>query len=351
MRLNRKWGVIALTVLVAPTGLYFLRSDAAPMPEEARRTARVQRGTLHQTTMATGVIRPVVGAEINVGSRISGTVVRLPVKIGDRVEAGQLLAELDSATLVSAVEQAQADMELARSRLAQVESTLDRKRRLTERELLSTENLEIAVRDVAVERAQLRASEARLRSAQTVLGYSQIHAPICGVIAEVSTREGETVAAGFSAPTFVTILDLDRLEVLAYIDETDIGRMYVGQQATFTVDTYPGVEFAAKVVAIQPKAQIQGGVVNYIARLDFESNSEHILRPEMTTHMRLQLGERAEALTIPRAALRRRQGQEYVVVKRDGTWVEQEVNTGWRSNGAVEVLSGLQEGEVLELNS
>jgi len=345
------WLLLGATSCALLAGAYFWRGGAAPVAEEVHQTVRVQRGALQQTAMATGVIRPVVGAEVNVGSRISGTVVRLPVKIGDRVDAGQLLAELDAATLQAAVDQAEADLILSQARLAQAESILERRQQLLTRDLLSAEDHEIAVRDVAVARAQVKANEARLRSAQTVLGYTKIYAPIRGVIAEVNTREGETVAASFASPTFVTIVDLDRLEVLAYIDETDIGRIFEGQEATFSVDTYPGVEFSARVIAVQPKAQLQGGVVNYIARLDFDKRPDSVLRPEMTTHLRLLIGERQQALTIPRQALRRRQGNEYVVVQRQGAWVEQEVRTGWRSEDAVEVLQGLQEGEILQVNS
>jgi len=348
--MKRLWLAITVAGLLAVAILYPWHRVATTATAQVDRTVVVERTTLQQTTIATGVIRPVVGAEINVGSRISGTVVHLPVRIGDRVEAGQLLAELDSARLEAEVDQARADVALARSRVALAEGSLERRQRLTGMDLASDESLEIAVRDAAVERARLEASQARLRSAETLLGYTQITAPIAGVIAEVSTREGETVAADFSAPTFVTIVDVDRLEVLAYIDETDIGRVSVGQTASFSVDAYPGVEFFATINAIQPKAQVQAGVVNYIARLDFEPREGCILRPEMTAHLQLLIGERRNALTVPRQALRRRDGREYVVVDRAGQRLEQSVETGWRSEHSVEILRGLEEGETIELN-
>ena len=305
---------------------------------------------MRQTVIATGVIRPVVGAEINVGSRISGTVVRLPVAVGDRVEVGDLLAELDSTALVASVDQARADRALAQPRLGLAESTLERRRALVADGLMSSEELDLALSDVAVATAQLEASEARLRSAQIVRGYTRITAPIRGVVAEVTTREGETVAADFSAPTFVTLVDLDRLEVLAFVDETDIGRIFVGQAATFTVDTYADAEFSATVTAIQPKAEIQGSVVNYIVRLEFERGEDFVLRPEMTAHARLLIEEREDVLAIPRRALRRSEGRQYVVVQRADEWVEQDVRTGWRSDASVEILSGLTENDSVELN-
>jgi RND family efflux transporter MFP subunit len=342
-------GVLVVALLV-PAGFYLWQAEAATRTEVPRKTTLVERGTLHQTVLATGVVRPVVGAEINVGSRISGTVVRLPVRVGDHAEAGQVLAELEDSAQRATVDEARAELLLTRARVTLAESTLDRRQRLVAEGVISVEELDTAHRDLAVERARLAAGEARLRSAEIALGYTRITAPIRGVVAEVTTREGETVAAGFSAPTFVRLVDLHRLEVLAYVDETDIGRIALGQAATFTVDTYSDTEFTAVVTAIEPKAVQQGNVVNYVVRLDFEAREGCVLRPEMTAHVRLFIDEREEALTIARNALRRRDGRQYVVVERGGRWVEQEVKTGWRTEGTVEVLNGLEAGERLELN-
>ena len=198
-----------------------------------------------------------------------------------------------------------------------------------------------------------------MRAAEIDLSYAQITAPISGVVASVSTREGETVAAGFSAPTFVTIVDLDRLEVLAYVDETDIGRVFLGQLASFEVDTYPGLPINGVVAAIQPSAELRDNVVNYVIRLEFDSPSasqdttpnEFTLRPEMTAHVRLVIAERDDALIAPRAALKRRDGQQYLLVQRGDDWVEQIVRTGWRSDSRVEILSGVKAGDRIALNT
>ena len=352
MTSKRKWWSLSVFVLIATSGLYAWSSEGRvndpDRPE--RQTGRIGLGTLTETVIATGVIRPMVGAEVNVGSRISGTVVSLPVEVGDRIEVNQLLAELDSSALQAAADVVRAEVALAQPRVELAKSILNRRQRLARQGLASDEALDTALRDLAVERAQLAASEARLRSAEIILGYTQITAPIGGVVAAVTTREGETVAADFSAPTFVTILDLARLEVLAYVDETDIGRIEMGQKATFSVDTYPDVEFQATVIAIQPRAELQGRVVNYVVRLDFERAGEYILRPEMTAHVRLAVAQREGALTAPRNALKRRDGRQFVVVERAGEWVEADVRTGWRSESSVEILSGVSQGDVVELN-
>jgi len=350
MKSNRKWWLI-IAIVPLLTVLYYARPLEGSVSDQApRQSGRVDLGSLTETVIATGVIRPMVGAEVNVGSRISGTVVNLPVEVGDRVEVNQLLAELDRSALEAAADQVRADVALAKPRVALAESILKRRQRLAGQGLASEEALDTALRDLAVEKAMLEASEARLRSAEIVLDYTQIKAPINGVVAEVTTREGETVAADFSAPTFVTILDLDRLEVLAYVDETDIGRVELGQAASFTVDTYPDMEFRAIVNAIQPRAVLQNTVVNYVVRLDFEPVDAYILRPEMTAHVQLVVAEREAALIAPRSALLRRDGRQFVMLQRADEWIETDVRIGWRSESTVEILAGVSQGDVIELN-
>jgi RND family efflux transporter MFP subunit len=350
MKHKRKWWSLVAVFVIAAVVNYSWSLASQGDEQAVRQTTRISLDSLTETVIATGVIRPMVGAEVNVGSRISGTVVNLPVEVGDKVEFDQLLAQLDESALEAATAQARAEVGLARPRVALAESILKRRQRLAEQGLASTEDLDTAERDLAVELAQLEASRARLRSAEIILGYSEIRAPISGVVAAVATREGETVAADYSAPTFVTIIDLDRLEVLAYVDETDIGRIMVGQLASFTVDTYPDREFTARVSAIQPRAELQGSVVNYVVRLEFEAADGFILRPEMTAHVQLVVSEREDALTAPRNALIRRDGRQFVMVQRDGEWLETGVTTGWRSENKVEILSGLSQGDVIEIN-
>jgi len=120
-------------------------------------------------------------------------------------------------------------------------------------------------------------------------------------VASVATQEGETVSASFATPTFVTLIDLNRLEVWAYVDETDIGRIELGQRATFTVDTYGDASFAGTVTAIYPKAEIRDNVVNYIAVVRFEPQPGRTLRPDMTAFVRIALpaDDTRRASTLP----------------------------------------------------
>lgn len=350
MKHKTKWWLLAVIALTATALVYTWSLASQETGNEVRQTTRIGLKSLTEKVIATGVIRPMVGAEVNVGSRISGTVVNLPVEVGDKVEVNELLAELDRTALEAAADQVRADIALAEPRVALAEAVLKRRQRLAGKGLASDEDLETAERDLAVERARLEAGKARLRSAEIMLGYTEIRAPIRGVVAEVATREGETVAADYSAPTFVTIIDLGRLEVLAYVDETDIGRVQLGQAASFSVDTYPDTEFTAIVTAIQPRAELRGSVVNYIVRLDFEPTDNFILRPEMTAHVQLVVNERDGALTAPRNSLIRRDGRQYVMLEQNGKWIETGVRTGWRSESEVEIISGVSQGDVIALN-
>ncbi len=275
--------VLAWAVLSRPD----VQADTAPAP------VRVNRRAPEAVVKATGVIKPMIGAEVRVGARVSGIVQRLYVRIGDVVAKGQLLAELDDRELVARRDQARASLKLAEANRSYGQAALTRIRNLSAERLVSANDLELAEQANEVARQQVNSAEASVEEAVTQLGYARVVAPIAGVVSAVSTQEGETVAASFAAPTFVTLLDLARLEVWAYVDETDIGRIRVGQPVRFTVDTYSGLEFEGRVTSIHPQAEIRDNVVNYVAVVTFEPPRDHILRPEMTAMVRIETNERS----------------------------------------------------------
>jgi len=343
----KKFTVIALTAAALVLAAILLMR-MAPRREDPLRGAevvRVARRDLERVVTATGVIKPRVGAEVRVGSRASGVVRRLLVRIGDTVKKGQLLAEIETGELEARRAQAAAAVASARADLSYAEADLRRKRELAAAQLLPRSELDLTVRASAVAAEQLRQAEANLDLAVTQLGYAKLTAPIAGVVASISTEEGETVAASFASPTFVTLLDLDRLEVRAYVDETDIGRIRAGQKASFTVDTYPGQEFAGEVVAVYPQAEIRDNVVNYVTVVRFQAPPGHTLRPEMTATVRIALETRRGVLAVPRRAVRREGGKQYVLLRRgDGTerrWVK----TGGQDESFWEIADGLREGD------
>ncbi|MDI9442727.1 MAG: efflux RND transporter periplasmic adaptor subunit, partial [Planctomycetota bacterium] len=159
--------------------------------------------------------------------------------------------------------------------------------------------------------------------------------------------EGETVAAGMQAPTFVTIIDLDRLQVDAYVDEVDIGKVQPGQDALFTVDTFPGKEFQGRVTAIYPKAVIQDNVVNYDVVVEILDEDGEILRPEMTASVTVLLEQKTGVLAIPAKAVKRQEGKNVVNLARDGRAEVREITVGWKDGQWIEVLTGLEQGQTI----
>jgi HlyD family secretion protein len=307
--------------------------------------ARVVRRDVGYVVKATGIIKPRVGAEVRVGSRISGVVKRLHVKIGDTVEKGQLLAELDDRDLVARRDEAAAALQQAAVNLSYAQTDLARKRELGAAGVLARSELDVADRAAAVAEQQVTAARASLEYATTQLAYTRIIAPIAGVVASVATQEGETVAANFAAPTFVTLIDLSRLEVWAYVDETDIGRIRTGGNARFTVDTYGDYEFPGRVTAVYPKAEIRDNVVNYVTVVRFEPSRDRILRPDMTTTVRILLETREHVLALPVRAVRRDGDGTFVLTRRGDKIERRPVTTGIRDDNYSEIINGVREGD------
>jgi HlyD family secretion protein len=306
---------------------------------------RMVRRDIGDVVKATGIIKPRVGAEVRVGSRISGVVKRLYVRIGDRVDKGQLLAELDDRDLIARRDEASASLQQAEVNFAYATTDLQRKQQLSAEGILARTDLDVAERAAAVAEKQVTAARASLAYATTQLAYARIEAPIAGVVASVSTQEGETVAASFAAPTFVTLVDLSRLEVWAYVDETDIGRIRVRQHARFTVDTYGDHQFEGRVTTVYPKAEIRDNVVNYVAVVRFDAPRDRTLRPEMTTTVRIALDIYGNVLALPIRAVRRDGEATYVLTRRGATIERRLVTTGSRDDSYWEIVDGVSEGD------
>ena len=343
--------VVLGLVLTAGSGLWFLARSPSTSSTSEREgdstTEVVMRRDVGGAVLATGVVRPQVGAEVQVGSRISGVLERLYVTVGDRVRRGQLLAQLDSTEHAARSAEALAALETARAEAAFAAREFARAETMQGQRVIAEADYERASRLRDVTRSQVRQAEANLRSVEIQLGYTRIVAPITGVVANVSTQVGETVAASLAAPTFVTIIDLERLEVWAYVDETDIGRIAVGQRAIFTVDTYPDDEFEGVVTAIRPKPEIQNGVVNYVTVIEIADPRGRALRPEMTTTVTVLLEQRSRVLAISNGAVRRDRDGSYAFVQRGGVTVKQPIKTGYRGRAYVEVVAGLREGDTI----
>lgn len=401
LKKKRKRVLLIVLVLAAAGGAWawweFGRSHESA--DSAPPTTQVGRRDLSSTVLATGAVKPQIGAEVRVGARMSGKVERLHANIGDVVKKGQTLAEIEQADLEAKVRQREAELRLAEAKLSAIkvlrpreiekaqaevaqwqasvelyEKDLARQRELLKQDFTSEQACDRAREQLAVSRARLAAARealelaragyeedlkqaraeveraaAALADAKVQLSYATLTAPIDGVIASVSTQEGETVAAGLNAPTFVTIIDLGRLQVDTFVDEVDIGKVQVGQQALFTVDTFPDREFKGRVTAIYPKAVIQENVVNYDVVVTITSEYENLLRPEMTTNVTLFLETEKDALVLPSRALQRERGRTVVYVQTPDGPRARDVKTGRREGQWVQVLDGLSEGQTVFL--
>lgn len=371
------------------------KKEKEPIPQK---TAKVERGEVFLEVAATGAVKPQVGAQVKVGARISGRVENLLVKQGDFVKQGQLIAVIEHKDLKNQVERLEFELKQAISQLEKIKATYPEKIRASkkvisalqaeleqlEREakrlqnlfkegLISKTELERIEKDKVVkenqleaEKAQLRALEAefdkeleraksqveaarrQLEEAKVRLSYAFIYSPINGYVSEVTTQQGETVVAGLNAPTFITVVDLSRLEVHCYIDETDIGKIKAGMEATFRVDSFPDKVFKARVRTIYPGAIIKNNVVFYDTVLDILTPYENYLRPEMTAQVTILAGKKEGVLLVPSGAVKiDPQGKAFVMVKEGEKWKKRLVKTGWESRGKIEILEGLSEGEVV----
>jgi HlyD family secretion protein len=334
-----------LAVAVVIRGVRPAGADPALAPDAEARVVRVARRDVESVVKATGVIRPRVGAEVRVGSRISGVVSRLNVQVGDAVTKGQLLATLDAADLRARRDEAAAALRQAEIDRAWSATDRARKRALADAGGLAPSERDLAERAASLAEQREAGARAALAYAEAQLAYTRIVAPIGGVVASVATQEGEAVAASLAAPTFLTLLDPRRLEVWAYVDETDVGRVRVGQAARFTVDTYGDHAFDGRVAAVYPKAEIRDNVVNYVAVLRFDPPRDRTLRPEMTTSVRIALASRPGALALPARAVRWEGGRAYVLAPRGAAVERRAVTTGARDDAYWEIVAGLREGD------
>jgi RND family efflux transporter MFP subunit len=340
--------LVTLAVLgtIAIAAVSFARSRRSE-PDDAAipGTFRVVRRDVGRVVKATGVIRPAIGAEVRVGSRVSGIVERLRVRVGDRVRAGDVLAELDPRELNARRDDAAAALNAAVANFAYASAELARKRELAAERLIAPSELDLATRAEEVARREQERARANLTFSETQLTYARIVAPISGVVSSVATQEGETVAASLAAPTFLTLLDLNRLEVRAYVDETDIGRIKPSQRATFTVDTYGEQTFDGRVETIYPQAEIRDNVVNYVAVIRFPPSRDHVLRPEMTASVRLPLDVKTQVLAVPIRMLKQEDGRPFVMVREGQQAARRDVTLGVRDDLYCEIVDGLREGD------
>jgi len=302
-----------------------------------------ERRAVASTVLATGVIRLPVGAEVRVGSQLSGIVEELNVTVGSQIERGDVIARIDSRGLKARLAQAEAQVRVLEQEVRRAGIELARARDLDQQQLIARSEKED--RELALADAEARLEKARrdMEVVATELSYAAIRAPISGTIASVSTQEGETVAAAFATPTFVTIIEDGALELVAMVDETDIGSIAAGNPVSFTVESYPLDEFQGRVTQIAPKGTIISGVVNFEVMVTIDSPLA-LLRPDMTANVSIRTAER-QALVLPLAAVHRDAGERYVWVEGSGSFQRRSVIIGARDGAVLEIRQGLSGDE------
>jgi len=270
--------------------------------DEQYRTEKVDRGTVTMTVTATGTLSAVT--TVQVGSQVSGVIARLYADFNSQVKKGQLLAELDPTPFQAQVEQRQADVTQAQVQAEDAKIKYDRQRRLVEQGLAAQADLDSAKAQYDSMRAQVQQARAALSQSTTNLRYTRIESPTDGIVVDKQYEVGQTVAASFQAPTLFQIAqDLTKMQVQADVDQSDIGRIAVGQVARFTVDAYPDEEFRGKIAQIRFNAQVNQNVVTYPVIIEV-SNDEGKLRPKMTANVSIDVASVQDVLRVPNAALR-----------------------------------------------
>ncbi|HSP13621.1 MAG TPA: efflux RND transporter periplasmic adaptor subunit [Thermoanaerobaculia bacterium] len=270
--------------------------------DQQYRTEKADRGNITMTVTATGTLSAVTTVQI--GSQVSGVISRLYADFNSRVHKGQLLAELDPTPFQAQVEQRQADLTKARVEAANAKINYDRQARLAKAGLAAQADVDTtkAQYDGAV--AQVQQSAAALSSSETNLHYTKIVSPIDGVVVDRAYDVGQTVAASFQAPTLFQIAqDLTKMQVQADVDQSDIGRVQVGELARFTVDSYPDQEFRGRISQIRLNATVSQNVVTYPVIVEVP-NPDEKLRPKMTANVTIEVATRHAVLRIANGALR-----------------------------------------------
>jgi RND family efflux transporter MFP subunit len=349
-RKRLRLGLIILLVLVGGTvaAYWFQRQPREEGNRPAASTISPEIKEIDSTVTTSGTVRLRTGAEVRVGSEVSGIVRKLNVTVGSHIQKGDIIAEIDPRPLQARVEQARTQAAMDEVGVGKAERDLKRGQQLFAEGVLPAQQKEDLEWQLKSAEAKLEKSKSDLAAAEIDLSYAVIRAPISGTVASVSTQEGETVAASFAAPTFVTIIEDNALELVAMVDETDIANVRPGDTVNFTVEAYPLREIPAIVKRIDPVATIISGVVNYPVVATIERHGR-LLKPDMTANITIKTAER-KALVVPNGAILRDGEERCVFLIRDGKQEKRTVTIGTRDAGFTEIKKGVSASDMVMVN-
>ncbi len=293
--------IAASSLPVLLIALFFLYFRGGGKKYEFR-TDKVSQGDVTMTVTATGPINAVTS--VDVGTQVSGLIAKLYADFNSVVKEGQVIAQIDPTFLQQAVKDAEASLERARAQYADAQRNGARTKALFDKGLESQANFDASQTTLETSSAAMKQAQASLDRAKINLAYATIYAPINGVVIDRKVNVGQTVAASFSSPTLYTIAnDLSKMQVQTTVDESDIGRISIGQDASFTVDAYPDEKFNGKVSQIRLAPVTIQNVVNYTVVIDVV-NEQLKLMPGMTANVRILVGNAANVLRVSNLALR-----------------------------------------------
>ena len=365
------WTVVAVAVAAAAALLAMKSGDKQVMTYEM---TEVSRGDISMYVTATGTIEPVT--EVQVGTQVSGIIDKLFVDYNSEVRKGQIIAEMDKVTLESEVKSAQAAYDGNKAEYKFQEKNYSRSRGLYEKNLISDSEYEQAEYNYEMAKSAFHSSEAELARAQRNLSYATIASPIDGIVIDRAVEEGQTVAAGFETPTLFTLAaDLTQMQVVADVDEADIGGVREGQRASFTVDAYPDDIFSGVVTQIRLgstnssssslTSSTSESVVTYEVVILAE-NPELKLKPRLTANISIYTEEKHDVLLVQSKALRFKPefplvgkkdivrdcaGQNKLWTKSGNTFTAMPVETGISDGVYTEIKGGTEEGTEVVLGA
>ncbi|OYR21033.1 efflux RND transporter periplasmic adaptor subunit [Brucella thiophenivorans] len=365
---SRLWVLVPLAVIMLGAGWYFLSTRDTGSQQSAYLAETVERGNIENSITAVGKLSAL--RSINVGAQVSGQLKTVKVEVGDQVKQNDLIAEIDPSPFEKKVEIASAQLDNLKAQLLnkQAQLTLKKSNAARQRTLLATRNasqstidqadadLAMADADVKALNAQIRQQEAQLSSDKVDLGYTKIYSPMVGTVVDQAAKEGETLNAVQSAPTVVTVADLQVMTVEAQVSEADISKLTPGMPVYFTLLGQPDKRFTGTLRQIKPTPQTDNNVVLYYALFDVPNPTGELMI-NMSAQVYFVIDQADNVLIVPTAALHtKREGSEkqqttVQVVDQNGSVAERSVEVGVRNRVQAEIKSGLEQGDKVVVTS
>lgn len=353
---QKKALVIAAVAAIAALAVWLL-SGGKKEEKITFDTAAVAPANIMNSITATGTIEPVTS--VTVGTQVSGIVSKLFVDYNSVVKKGQVIAELDKTNLMSQLNTAKTQLATAQSQLNYQTANYKRYKTLFEKGLVAADDFDNAKLSYTQAKEQVVSAKEEVQRAQTNLGYATITSPIDGVVLSKSVEEGQTVAASFSTPELFTIAqDLTNMQVVADVDEADIGDVKEGERVSFTVDAYPDDTFEGEVKQVRQEATTTNNVVTYEVVIS-APNADLKLKPGLTANVTIYTAERKGVLSVPSKALRFTPQKETVgkmkivdvANAKNKVWtiegnsiVAHKVNIGMTDGTNTQIVGGIAEG-------